>query len=112
MMLRQRRPRIEKPAHLAFIRTLPSLVPGSGPVEAAHIRYGDLTYGKDITGMGQKPSDCWTVPLAHDVHMEQHHFGNERDWWAQYGIDPLFVAALLWLHSGDHEAARTVMGGL
>lgn len=103
-------PRVTASAHLAWVRTLPSLVPGSGPVEAAHVRYADRRYAKPITGMGQKPDDKWTVPLAHDVHMDQHASG-ERKWWADHGIDPLFVAALLWVHSGDEEAARIIMGG-
>lgn len=108
-MLRQRQPRILAPRHLEFIRTLPSLIPGQGPVEAAHIRFGDRAYGKEPTGMGEKPSDCWTVPLAHDVHMDQHAFGDERTWWAEHGIDPLLVAALLWVHGGNDASARMVI---
>lgn len=103
-----RHPPIRSPKHLAFIRELPSLVPGSGPVEAAHVRYGELRYGKEITGMGQKPGDNWTVPLAHDVHMDQHASG-ERQWWLDHGIDPILVASLLWSHSGDHSAAERVI---
>jgi hypothetical protein len=104
-----RRPRQERASHLAFIRDLPSLVPGHGPVEAAHIRYADALFAKPIAGMQQKPSDCWTVPLAHAVHMSQHAAGNERQWWADEGIDPLIIAALLWLHSGDEEAGTTII---
>ncbi|KQU96482.1 hypothetical protein [Devosia sp. Root105] len=107
-MLRQRRTVIRSQRHLAFIRELPSLVRGAGPVDAAHVRYGELRYGKDITGMAQKPGDNWTVPLAHDVHMAQHARG-ERDWWEAQGIDPILVAALLWAHSGDHQAADRVI---
>lgn len=107
-MLRQRRALVRSEKHLAFIRELPSLVRGTGPVEAAHVRYGELRYGKDITGMAQKPGDNWTVPLAHDVHMAQHARG-ERDWWEAQGIDPILVAALLWAHSGDHQAAERVI---
>lgn len=107
-MLRQRRPRIIAPKHLAFIRTLPSLVPGAGPVEAAHIRYGEHAYGKPFTGMGEKPSDCWVVPLAHDVHMDQHRHG-ERQWWLDQGIDPLLIAALLWAAGGNDEAGITII---
>jgi len=107
-MLRQRHPRILAPKHLAWVRTLPSLIPGAGPVEAAHIRYGDRVYGKDSTGMGEKPDDMWVVPLAHDVHMAQHAAG-ERTWWLDQGIDPLLVAALLWTSGGNDEAGITII---
>lgn len=109
MTLRQRRPRVECARHLVFVRQLPSLVRGTGPVEAAHIRYGELRYGKDPTGMGEKPSDKWVVPLAHNVHMDQHQSGGERDWWFAQGIDPILVAALLWASTGDFEAAERVI---
>jgi hypothetical protein len=107
-MLRQRRTRISSPRHLAFIRELPSLVPGPGSIDAAHVRYGDRRYGKDITGMGEKPGDNWTVPLAHEVHMAQHARG-EREWWAEQEIDPIIVAAFLWAHSGNYEAGLTII---
>lgn len=107
-MLRQRRPRIELPKHLAFVRTLPSLIPGYGPVDAAHVRYGELRFGKDPTGMQEKPDDFWLVPLAHEVHMAQHGRG-ERAWWEDQGIDPVLVAALLWTHTGRTEEAERVI---
>jgi hypothetical protein len=107
-MLRQRRPRILAPKHLAWIRSLPSIIPGQGPVEAAHVRYGERIYGKPPTGMGEKPSDCWVVPLAHDVHMEQHRHG-ERAWWIEQAIDPLLVAALLWAAGGNDEAGINII---
>lgn len=106
--MRQRRPRITSADHLAWLRTLPSLVPGAGPIDAAHIRYGDSRYAKPATGMGEKPSDRWCVPLAHDVHMSQHGRG-ERVWWEEQGIDPIIVAAFLWVHSGDEEAGLTII---
>lgn len=101
--MRQRHPREKAAAHLEFIRTLPSLVPGRGPVEAAHIRYPDPRYCKPATGMAEKPSDKFAVPLAAEAHRSQHSTG-ERAWWASKGIDPVLIAALLWLHSGDYEA--------
>ena len=78
-------------------------------VEAAHIRFSDALYAKGIPGMQAKPSDAWTVPLAHDVHMAQHAFGDERLWWSERGINPLRIAALLFVHSGDDEAARIII---
>lgn len=108
MELRQRRPKIRSAKHLAWIRTLPSLIPGTGSVDAAHLRYAEELYAKDHTGMQEKPSDCWTVPLAHDVHMDQHRFG-EREWWKERGVDPIVVAAFLWAHSGDDDAGWTII---
>lgn len=107
-MLRQRQPRITAESHLAWLRTLPSVVPGHGDVEAAHIRYADMRYAKPATGMGEKPSDRWCVPLAHDVHMAQHQVG-ERNWWRAQGIDPIIVAAFLWCHSGDDHAGLIII---
>lgn len=106
--LRQRRPRVKDEKHLAFIRTLPSLVPGREPVEAAHIRYADDTYAKRGSGLQQKPHDCWAVPLAADQHRRQHSMA-ERAFWEGVGIDPVLIAALLYAHSGDETAAIQVI---
>lgn len=105
----QRTPRREFPKHLIFIRKLPSIIRGAGDVEAAHIRYADALYAKEIPGMAAKPDDCWVLPLTHDVHMAQHDYGDERAWWASHGINPLRIAALLFVHSGNEEAARTII---
>lgn len=103
-----RHPRKKLDAHLAWIRTLPSLVRGEGPVQAAHVRYAEIRYGKRLTGMGEKPDDCWTVPLAAEVHRIQHT-GSEREFWAKHGIDPLLIAALLWVNTGDDIAAESII---
>lgn len=105
---RQRVPRVKLDAHLAWIRSLPSLVPGSGDVEAAHIRYREPLFAKPGTGMGEKPADMWVVPLAHTVHMQQHT-RNEREWWDEHGIDPVIVAAFLWCHTGSDQAGLTII---
>src|SRR5690348_766156 len=67
-------PRQKIEEHLKFIRTLPCLITGARPVEAAHIRYADMRYGKRDTGMQEKPSDHWVVPLSPALHREQHDF--------------------------------------
>jgi len=100
--------RLKVDAHLDFIRTLPCLVTGKRPVEAAHIRYGDWSRGKGETGMGEKPHDMWTVPLHPDEHRKQHSM-NERDYWTLVGIDPIAIASLLWLHTGDQDACEQVI---
>ncbi len=100
--------RITDDAHLAFIRTLPSLISGALGCEAAHIRYGDAGYRKKRTGKGQKPDDAWTVPLTPSEHRDQHST-NEREWWAEHGIDPLAVAQALYSVSGQRDAAIAIL---
>jgi hypothetical protein len=112
---RLRRPRLSFTRHLAWIRTLPCLITlrRHDGVEAAHIRYGDPAYGKRRTGKQEKPDDRFTVPLHHEAHRTgkdaQHNSGKEREWWERMRIDPLKIAACLWLHTGDDEAAELVI---
>src|SRR5581483_4830177 len=89
-----RRPRIRDEKHLAFIRTLPCIVSGDPTTtQAAHVRFGDPAYFKTNPGIGQKPSDCWTLPLSSRLHVgypESQHEHAERDWWRSHGFpDPL-----------------------
>lgn len=94
----KRRPSGKSPTHLDLVRSLPCILSGR-PAEAAHIRYADAAHGKTETGAGRKPDDRWTVPLAPELHRLLkgcQHDSNERDWWAQFGIDPLAVAKQLW----------------
>jgi hypothetical protein len=105
---RQKQPRKHASAHLAFIRDLPCLVTGARPVEAAHIRFADARYFKRAVGGAEKPDDKWTVPLSADQHRKQHAM-NEQDFWADAGIDPVFVAAMLWAHSGNDEIAEQII---
>jgi len=94
--------------HLAFIRTLPCVITGTSPVEAAHIRYASPPWGKPITGIAQKPDDRWAVPLSAKKHQQQHS-GSEVKFWQDHGIDPLVTAARLWEVSGDHAAALRII---
>lgn len=105
----RKRPRKEDASHLDYIRSLPCIVTGRlNQVQAAHIRYGDLSYGKRETGAGEKPDDRWCLPLHRDEHCDQHKHG-EREWWIARGIDPLRVACALWGASGDEEAGRLII---
>lgn len=105
-------PRQHSEAHLKFIRSLPCLVTGAEPtaqiIEAAHIRYSALHYGKRETGKAEKPHDCFTVPLCQSAHRDQHS-GREEKFWRSKGIDPILVAALLWVHTGNEQAGRRVI---
>ncbi len=100
--------RITDDKHLAFIRTLPSVISGAYGCDACHIRYGDPVYRKKHTGGQQKPDDAWTVPMTRDEHREQHD-GDERVFWQRQGIDPLRVARDLYAVSGNTEAAITII---
>lgn len=105
---KQKQARKHSSAHLAFIRDLPCLVTGARPVEAAHIRFADARYFKRGVGGAEKPDDKWCVPLSPAEHRRQHDM-NEQEYWAATGIDPVFVAALLWAHSGNEEIAEQII---
>lgn len=103
MTLRQREPRVEDPAWLAEVRKMPCLVcRRPGPSDPAHLRTAARQYGKPPTGMGEKPSDCWVLPLCRTHHDDQHR-NNELAWWGRQGVpDPFGVAKALY-------AARPVL---
>jgi hypothetical protein len=105
----EKRPRQKIESHLRFIRTLPCLISGRRPVEAAHIRFADMRYGKRPTGIAEKPDDHWVVPLHPDLHREQHAAGDELGWWKSKGIAPLRVALALWLATGDEDLAEQIL---
>lgn len=104
----QKRPRRTDDAHLKWLRTLPCIITGSRPVEAAHIRYADPAYGKRDTGKAEKPDDRWCLPISPDKHREQHS-GSEREFWAKHSIDPCRVALALHAISGDDDAAEIII---
>lgn len=112
-LARIRRPRVQSPKHLAFIRQLPCIITWNHHgVEAAHIRYADLPLGKLPTGMGEKPSDCWTIPLHATVHRTDknaQHNMNERSFWSGHNINPCVVALALWRCSGDIELGEMII---
>lgn len=103
MTLRQRQPREEDPAYLAYVRTLPCRICGRpGPSDPAHLRTGARQYDKPHTGMGEKPSDRWVLPLCRTHHDDQHRH-NELEWWTRQGyLDPFALAIALY-------AARPVL---
>ena len=105
----ERKPRIEKPSHLDFIRSLPCVVTMKKPrSEAAHVRYGSRLYAKRNVGMQEKPDDRWTVPLCREAHAAQHAM-SESDWWARVGLDPLPLCLALWAVSGDEKAGLDII---
>jgi hypothetical protein len=106
---KQKRPRIEDKAHLAFIRTLRCCICGAPNPDPAHIRTASPVHGKRETGGAEKASDKWTVPLCRTHHDEQHAAGTELSWWASKGIDPFGLALALHSASGDEEIAEGIL---
>lgn len=95
--------------HLAFVRRLPcTLCRAEGGVDAAHVRFGSLSYGKPHTGMGMKPDDKWTVPLCRGCHTTQHK-QNEKAFWDGNGINVLQLALSLYENSGDELSGRVAL---
>ena len=93
--LRQRQPRLRDEHHLNFIRACPCCLCGDNiHTEAAHIRVGSIHHGKNPTGMAEKPSDKWTLPLCNRHHAEQHTHGDELEFWAEWGTDPFALAII------------------
>lgn len=106
----RKQPREQDGDHLAFIRMLSCLVSGRRDgIEAAHVRYGDALFAKRETGKGEKPSDCWAVPLHRDQHRDQHARGDEAAWWRSVGIDPLQVALALHRVTGHASEAEAIL---
>jgi len=103
--------RVENPAYLDWIRTLPSIVSRREGVEAAHVSYAVPAYGKLGRGKGAKESDQWAVPLTPDEHREQHRVG-EKAYWASVGIDPCIIAALLYAAYPNRERAMLIISNI
>jgi hypothetical protein len=107
--MRFKHPRVKNEAHLAFIRELVCVSCGDNTsTEAAHLRSDNLEYGKRSTGMAEKPDDMWCLPLCGKCHRVQHS-GNEKNFWANLGVNPHVLALSLFAASGDHELAQEVI---
>lgn len=103
--------RVEKPAYLDFIRSLPCLVTRREGVEAAHVSYADPRAGKLGRGKASKESDCWAVPLHPDEHRRQHGM-DEREYWLSVGIDPVPIAAFLHAAYPNRERALLIINNI
>lgn len=103
-----KRPRREDGEYLKAVRTLPCVVCLRRPVEAAHIRTGNMLLGKRETGIAERPSDQWVLPLCPDHHRVQHS-GNELDFYRKHGIDPFLTALALWGSRHDEDAMFVII---
>lgn len=104
-----KRPRQHNGSHLDFVRSLPCLICADNTsTEAAHIKYGDPRVAKRPAGFGEKSDDAFTVPMC-GLHHRNQHKGNERIFWRDVGIDPIFIALALYRASGDHEAGEQII---
>lgn len=106
--MRQRDPRQKDEAHLNYIRSLPCIICGNNiETEAAHVRSNDPRAAKVNPG-SHRPHDRWSNPLCGTHHDEQHK-GNEKEFWARHGIDPIFTAMALYSVSGDYERGLQII---
>jgi hypothetical protein len=88
----ERQPRQHDDDYLNFIRSQRCCLCGTNQgVEAAHLRIGSIGDGKPSTGMQEKSSDRWSLPLCKRHHDMQHAM-NETEFWASFGIDPFALA--------------------
>lgn len=100
---------MKRPAYLKWIRTLPCLACGDDTsTEAAHVRMTDRSVAKDNPGMGQKPDDCFVVPLCGQCHSDQHICGEEM-FWTELGIDAVKVALALYAYRDNPELAMRLV---
>lgn len=98
-------------AYLAWIRSLPCAISGRRPVEAAHLSTASMFYGHAGRGLGRKAGDRWALPLAADLHRQQHA-GSEREFWRAAGIDPHLLGLVLralWDQGASAAYAAEVM---
>jgi ERF superfamily protein len=85
--------RVRDREHVKSVAKQPCLVCGRRPADAHHLRFAQLS------ALGRKVSDEFTVPLCQGHHREVHRSGDEAAWWKKAGIDPSITARALWLET-------------
>jgi hypothetical protein len=93
--------RIRDKEHLRYVASQPCIICGRSPGHAHHLRYAQPR------AMGRKVSDEWTVPLCLSHHRSLHSCGDERQWWAEKGLDPVAHAVRLWWDTRHSILDRT-----
>ena len=87
-------------SHLRFVASQPCLVCGRQPSDPHHLRFAQLS------ALGVKVSDEFTVPLCRGHRRQLHQAGNEVAWWKTFNLDAL-VAGQLWEQTHPKEAQST-----
>jgi DNA recombination protein Rad52 len=101
--------RIRDKDHLRYVASQPCIICGRTPSQAHHLRFAQPK------ALGRKVSDEWTVPLCSTHHRALHRIGDERQWWAEKGIDPTAHAVRLWWdtkHGGVQHSDKMKHAGL
>jgi len=86
-------------AYLAHVRSFPCCACGRSDTECHHIRFSFNS------GVGMKPSDCWSIPLCPACHREYHDHG-PVSFKKKYDVDiwrELFLIAKSWI---EKKAAK------
>lgn len=97
----EKAPRVENPKHLAYVASLPCAVPGCRRASMVH----HLRCQGSGAAAGRRSGDSEAVGLCHEHHQGDtgvHKLG-ERAFWRALGIDPLALAARLWVESHGEE---------
>ena len=98
-------------SHLQRLRSLPCLLClDQTRTEAAHLRMADPVVNKH-QALGQKPPDCYALPLCGYHHRLQHK-GSERIFWESIGIDPIKIALALYAFSDDYSHCVEIIEGV
>jgi hypothetical protein len=92
--------RVRDREHVKSVAEQPCLVCGRHPADAHHLRFAQLS------ALGRKVSDEFTVPLCRGHHRELHRCGDEAAWWSKTGIDPTTAARVLWLKTHPLRSTR------
>lgn len=87
--------RIRDQKHLAFIRTLPCVLCGKSPSEAAHIRTATNS------GTGIKPNDSQVISACQQCHALAHLKGHKTVFGDTEKL--LNLANVLWIKTGDFD---------
>lgn len=105
--LDQRQPRERNSPYMGWISRLPCVAcyaegKVNRQVQVCHLRAGSLEHGKRPTGLGEKPSDQFTLSLCHGHHTgdirvtkRSQHQQDELAFWDGYGINPFDLCIAL-----------------
>lgn len=100
MTLRQRQPRVQDRAFLAFVRRQPCVsCHAAPPSQAMHIRGACPERDKRETGKGEKPSDRWCLAGCARCHLDGPqalHKVGEAAFFKRLRIDPFHIATMLY----------------